>query len=353
MLSCPTLTLNQALDIYLGGFKGIDKRKAYKQYQILAMEVWKNIFQETLFSTKQVYVELKKGTPYNYVEIPNDSLRFFGLSVEDKCRNLKPLYYNDKLNVLVKPKNKTCGCESDCGCSGMCESIGSLVATTQIVNIDGTDYTNTTWIKNCNGDIMEYRTIWTKSYIFDRGSYDNSYDVSYEIGTSSESVVQVDLSRKLCKLTTMPCGCPEQTKENERLFSEFCGCYCNPLNPIRQRCEKVWGECQYYAGSIKLSDCGTRVYVEHVDNLHKNGWLVLTYQTNGIDPDYQTTIPDYAKMCLYTGIDYYKNLFNDRVPRSTKQEMYYKYVDEQNKIIVYNNKIAIEDLQALDTVANW
>lgn len=353
MLSCSTLTLSQATDMFLI-FKGIDKRKYAKDYLTISQEVWKELFQQTLFCTKKIYVELIKGTPYNYVEIPRDSYRFFSLAVEDRCRNLKPLYYNNKLNVLVKPNpvTKRCNCEV-CDCGGMCETIGGIVPITEIVNINGTDYTNMTWIKNCNGDIMEYRTLWTTQYSFVRGSYDNSYDFSYEIGTSDSEVVQINLSRKLCKLETLDCGCPTQTRENEELFARHCGCYCNPLNPVIQRCERHWGECEYYAGSIRLSDCGTKVFVEHVDNLDLNHWLVMSYQTSGIDPDAQTLMPDYAKMALFTGIDYYKNLFNDRIHPNIKQMQSWKYIDEQNKIIVYNNKIAIEDLASLPLVANW
>lgn len=355
MLSCPTITLSQAVDIYCV-YKDIDKRKNYKSFLILGQEVWKELFQQTIFSTKNTYVELKKGNPFNYVDIPSDSYRFFSLAVEDKCRNLKPLYYNDKLNVLVKPKSSSnrCNCETCTDCGGMCETIGGLIPITEIVNINGTDYTNVTWIKNCpNGDVFEYRTIWTTQYTFNRGSYDPSYDFSYEIGTSDSEVVQYTLSRKLCKLETLECGCPTQTRSNEDLFAKHCGCYCNPLNPIRQRCIKIWGDCDYYAGSIRLSDCGTKVFVEHVDHLDLNHWLVMSYQTSGIDPDAQTLIPDYAKMALFTGIDYYKNLFNDRISPVIKQTQYYKYYDEQSKLIVYNNKIAIEDLEALPQMANW
>lgn len=352
-INCPTQTLSEVTDQFCI-MSGIDKRKYFKQYLYLISEVWKDIFQNTLFSTKSVYVELKKGLPYNYVDIPIDSVRVFGLSVEDKCNNLKPLYYNDKINVLIKPSatSKTCGCEK-CTCDGLCESIGSLVPTTEVVNINGTDYTNTTWIKNCNGDIMEYRTIWTTKYSFNRGSYDVSYDFSYEIGTSNSEVIQINLSRKLCNLTTKECGCPEQTKENETKFFDCCGCFLNPLIPLKRKCEKHWGDRNYYSGECVISDCGTRIYVKHVDHFEDNHWLVMQYQTNGITPDAQTQVPDYSKMALFSGVYYYKNLFNDRLNPKIKEAQYYKYVDEQNKIILYNNKFSIEDLEALPQLATW
>src|ERR1700679_455120 len=186
--SCPTLTLNQVTDLYLV-HKFNTSRKWYKEYLILSQEVWSEIFQPTLWVVKSEYVELKKGHPYNYVDIPNNMQRFLSLSVKDRCGNLKPLYYNGELDVLVKPKHKTCGC-NNCDCRGLCEAIGGLTATTKEVIINGTSYTETTWVKVCpNGDIYEYRTIPTLKFTFDPGAYDISYDISYEIGDSSSEVV--------------------------------------------------------------------------------------------------------------------------------------------------------------------
>lgn len=350
--TCSILTLGEMTDQYLL-FNGIDKRRYFKQYLFLSGEVWKDLFQNTLFVTKSVYVELKKGSPYNFVEIPDDSVRFFGLSVPDKCGNLKPLYYNDKINTLVKPTIKSCGCDA-CDCGGLCESIGSLIPTTKEVIINGDPYTETTWIKTCpNGDVMEYRTIPTLQYQFDRGSYDNSYDVSYEIGTSSSEVVTYTLSRKICKLEVAECGCPTQTKENECIIADHCGCYFNSLTHAKRKCEKHWGERNYYAGECVISDCRSKVFVKHVDHFDDNNWMVMSYQTNGINPDGQTQVPDYAKMALFTGMFYYKNLFNDRLNPRIKEAQKYSYMDEQNKIILFNNKFAIEDLESLPQMATW
>lgn len=353
-LDCPTYTLGEIADQYCI-MNGIDKRKYFKQYLFMVQEVWKDLYQNTLFATTNTYVELKKGIPFNYVDIPSNSVRFLGLSVDDRCHNLKPLYYNNQLNVLVKPSpsSKRCNCEV-CDCSGLCETVGSLVPTTEVVNINGTDYTNTTWIKTCpNGDVMEYRTIWTTQYTFNRGSYDFSYDFSYEIGTSDSEVVQINLSRKLCALEVLPCGCPAQTRQNEECFFKHCGCFINPLTSISAQCCNHWKDCNEYAGSCRISECGTKVYIEYLEHFDRNHWLIMSFQTNGVSPDQQTNAPDYAKMCLWKGIYFYKNLFNDRINPKIKDEQRYSYIDEQNKIILYNNKFAIEDLQALNTMAIW
>lgn len=348
---CPTISLNQGAELY-NIFKGNESRKNFKQTIILAGEVFKEIFLNTLFVTKSLYVPLKGGNPYNYVDIPSDCLKFLSASVEDRCHNMKPLYYNSSLSVIVKPTLKTCTCTA-CDCGGLCESIGGLTATFKTVTINGNPYTETTWIKICpNGDIMEYRRIPTLKYTFERGSYDGSYDISYEIGDDSSEIVYYDLSRKLCNLEVLPCGCPKQTKENENLFFTNCGCFCNPLRSLKL-CEKYWGECNFYAGEVSASECGTKLFVKHVQDFEHNKQIVINYQTTGINPDAETTLPDYAKMALFTGIDYYKNLFNDRIPPKIKEAQYWKYIDEQNKIITFIGKIGIEVLEGAPEMSNW
>lgn len=351
-IHCPELTLGEAADLY-EIFRGNETRKGYKRNIILIGEVWKELFQSTLFVTQSKWMQLKKGDPYNYVDIPNNCLRFLSASIEDECHNLKPLDYKQDLNVIIKPKVKACGCEVDCGCGGLCESIGGLTSTFKTVIINGQPYTETTWIKSCpNGDIMEYRSIPTLKFTFDRGAYDESYDVSYDIGDSSSEVVFYNLSRKICNLDKAPCGCPVQTEKNERCFYELCGEYINPL-VRRNHCDKYYTRNNYFSGECKLSTCGTRLFIKHVENFADNQQILVSFQTTGISPDEETVVPDYSKMALFTGVDYYRNLFNDRINPRIKEAQYYKYVDEQNKLIVYKNRIAIEFCEALPQMAKW
>ena len=353
--SCPTISLNDVTNLYLI-HKGSDTRKFFKPTLILAEEVFKEIFQQTLFVVKSEYVELKKGEPYNYVDVPRNLQRFLSLSVEDKCHNLKPLYYNGELNVLVKPKKKTCGCkDKDCGCSALCDAVGGLTVTTKDVIINDQSFTESRWIKICpDGCVYEYRTIPTTKYTFDLGSYDNSYDVSYEVGSSETEVVTYTLSRILTTLDVEACGCPKQTKENEEKFFRHCGCFLNSCNRVKKQCEKYWGECNYFAGEIKFSECGTKLFVKHVENFKHNQWMVLSYQINGVEPDSQVQVPDYAKMTMYSGIDYHRAVFNDRYSQSEKMTKYYKYEDEKQKLILYNNMIDITWAEReSNKVARW
>lgn len=348
------LSLSQAVDIYCA-LKEIDRPKNYKSTLILAAEVFKEIFRNTLFNSKSSYVTLKNDGNFNYVDIPADCERFFGLSVSDAYNQLKPLSYNQNLNVLVKPVAKACGCKS-CDCGSLCSATGSLLPVTEIVVINGISYTNTTWIKTSpNGDIMEYRTINTPRYeLFNHSSYDvSSYDSSYEISQSVQmDVIVYTLVKKVCSLGLLPCGCPVQSEDNNTLFFDACGCYINPYNSLQQPCKTYWGANNYYAGSCKMDSTGTKVIVEYVADFASNQQLMISYQTNGMNADGETMMPDYAKMCLYAGIEYYKAFFKNLHPKII-DSMYYKYIDEQNKIIVYKNPVAIEDLAAIKQMAQW
>ena len=354
LINSTTLSLSQAVDIYFA-MKEIDRPKNYKSTLILAAEVFKEIFRSTLFTTKSTYVQLKNDGTYNYVDMPADCERFFGLSISDACNQLQPLFYNQNLNVLVKPAAKTCGCKS-CDCGSLCSSTGSLLPTTATVVIDGVTYTNTTWIKTSpNGDIMEYRTINTPRYqVIKGGSFDiTSYDESYEVSQSvSQDVIVYTLVKKICSLALLPCGCPAQSETNNTLFFDACGCYLNPYNSLQKPCLTYWGANNHYAGSCKIDATGTKVIVDYVTNFAANQQLIISYQTNGISSDGETMMPDYAKMCLYAGIEYYKALFKNVNPK-IMDAMYYKYMDEQNKIIVYKNPIAIEDLASIKQMAQW
>lgn len=351
--ACPHSTLNDVVSL-LCVKKFNDRRKYFKEYLILAQEVWKELFVNTLFVTKNVYLELKKGDGFNYIDIPSNCLRFLSAGVKDRCDILKPLYYNQDLVVTKKPTIKPCGCNAcNCASDGLCDSVNSLSVTTKEVVINDVTYTEYTWISVCpNGDIMEYRQIPTTAYSFTRGSYDVSYDISYEIGSSDSEVVVYTLVRKLCKLAVKPCGCPEQTPENEQLFYNSCGCFLNPCTRLAKKCVKYWGDCSQWAGECKISECGTRLEIRHVQDLSDNHQILLTYQTNGVEIDGEIMVPNYANQAIHVGVEYQKILFSGANPRVI-QDWYYKAEDEKDKITIFLNRISLEQLEFLPQMAKW
>lgn len=363
MSNCPTITLNEVADRY-SIYAGDDSRKYLKRYLVIAQDVFSELFAQTMFTVNNEYLELKKGDPYNYIDVPGNMQRFLGVSVKDKCGNLKPLWYNQNLDVIKKPKRKPCGCNA-CDCGGLCEAIGGIVVNTKEVVLlnpqssppnQPTTYTEYQWLKYCpNGDIYEYRQIPTLKYTFTPGAYDDSYDESYEIGDESSSVVTVNLSKKLCSLEVAPCGCPIQNEKNEKCFYEYCGCYLNTLNPSVVRRNAYWKECNYWAGECKMSDCGTRIYIKWVECLEKNHHLLLSYQTNGVDINGNSQVPNNVatKLAMYAGIDYHKMMVNPRYTRNEKQTALWAYEDKKNELIKWLNPLSTEWARSLPDVAIW
>ncbi len=352
--SCPSYTLNKVTELYCV-HKFNDRRKYFKEYLILFQEEWKELFTNTLFITKSIFQDLKYDGVGNYVDIPLDCLRFLSLGIKTKHDRLKPLYFNPTLLTIPKPEKKQCTCDKcDCASDGLCNSSSNLSVVTKDVVIDGTTYTEYNWVSLCkNGDVMEYREIPTTKYTFNPGSYDPSYDISYETGSVDSEVVVYTLTRKLCKLEVKPCGCPLPTADNEKMFYECCGCYLNPITTNGKNCGKFWKNCSPWAGQCNISACGTKIYVRNLEHFEDNTQLLLTYQMNGIDVDGEVLVPNYANFALMAGVEYRRMVFNDKYKPVEKQMAFYEREKQRDALVVFLNPISIEDLKSLQTVATW
>lgn len=369
--NAPCNPLSEAVDEYLVN-RGIEKKKYYAKYLIIAQRVWQDLFWNTLWVTKNVWQPLKKGNPYNYIDLPGDVARLFSVNRQDHCGNIVPLYYNNQLNIISPPTVKKCGC-STCDCSGLCEDVNSFTMTTKLLfTINGVDYFEKTWLKYCpNGDILEYQEIPTKRYndfIGDGGDYNNDYDDDFNIATGAFgnfSIVTEKFQRKVCQLTAQPCGCPEETPENDQLLLDHCGCFL-PVSCHRRRrhCEhflanparNIWGE-------VKLSDCGKKIFfrpTRHFLDGTRIGtpilpeFLLVNYQTNGKTVDAQTLVPDWALLALWTGIDWRSKLFNGKYSLADKTQAKYEFNDAVNKIILFLNAFSLQTLSAVqDAPMRW
>lgn len=369
--TCPTSTLSEGTDEYLIN-RGIDKKKYYAKYLIIAQRVWQDIFLNTLFVTKNVWQTLKKGDPYDYIDLPKDCLRLFTINTTDHCGTLQPLYYNNQLNVIPQPKTRKCGCNR-CDCGGICEDVNAFTVTTKLLfTISGIDYVEKTWAKYCpNGDIWEYSEVPTKKYLDftgDGGDYSGDYSDDYLTGdpplANFEVVTQVS-QKKLCALTVKPCGCPEDTVENSDLLISHCGCFL-PCFGLRRRrhCENFLGNINPNCyGEVKLSECGTKIFYRPSPRHHHTGpfpvpkkptFLLVNYQTDGKTLDTQTQVPDYALMALWTGIDWRSKMFNGKYSMAEKREAKYAYNEQVDKIIIFLNALSLQALSNIqDAPIRW
>lgn len=347
----------------------INQKKYMASYLIAAKQAWRTIFWNTLYVTNSVWKTVQKGDPYPYINIPKDCLRILYVGIEDHCGDIKPLYYNNSLNVVSKPKEKKCGC-SGCECGGLCEDLNETTFTTKVLfTINNVDYVEKTWIKYCkNGDILEYKEVPTKKYnsfVGDGGDFNNDFNGDYSTGgggLSDFTIVTETIQRKVCSLQTHPCGCPVDNEENECKVKDFCSCFMPFFGRRRkQHCERFLKDTnQSEHGEVKISECGTKMFFKPAKRHHHHNekripdFLQIAYQTNG-DPmllDQQIQVPEYAKLAMWAGTFHFIKYFNPKYTRSDKQEAKWAFNSEVNDLIGFLNPLSLKDMSDVQNLRN-
>lgn len=358
-------TLAESVDEYLS-LRQISKKKYFPSYLISAKFAWRSLFKNTIYATNSQWLTLKKGVPYNYVDMPPNVVRLFSVSTIDDCNNVVNLFYNSQKNILPKPlsSQKKCGCGA-CDCGGLCEDTNSLVYTTKILfTILGVDYIEKTWLKVCpNGDIIEYKEIPTKKYndfVGDSGDYMNDYMNDYDIADppfSDYTIVTEKFQKVICKLQTKVCGCPDDTPENIGLLNTFCGCYLPETSHCKKKtCEVFLGEinnnCQ---GTVKVSECGNTIY--YIPDPIKKvipEFLLVNWQTSGENCSSVVQVPEYAIETLFSGIDYYSKRYNNSYSSNERLLSKYEWQDAQDKLIAFLNPLSLKWLSTVvDAEIKW
>jgi hypothetical protein len=356
-ICAPVTLLSETLEKYLA-IRGVNKLKHFAKYLIVADKIWQEIFQKTIFATQSVWKELKAGDPYSFIDMPKDCARLFSVDTVDDCGNLVPLFYNSRLNVVSKPTIKRCNCNA-CNCESLCEDLNSTTATTKLLfTINGINYYEKQWIKYCpNGDIIEYTETPVKSFndrIGDGGDFNNDFNNDFSIGRgglSNFTIVTNISQRKICALTVRPCGCPENTEENIHKVIDMCGGFlsCNSNLKVKRFdrfLENINSNC---TGEVKVSECGNKIYFRPTQRHHGHktklpDFLHISYQTNGKVPNQEAQVPDYAELCLWSGIDWLSKQFNNQYSLSEKMAAKYEYNAQSNEVIKWLNPLDLEEL---------
>lgn len=368
MSDCLDYTISEVTDRFLMR-AGIDQKKYFGRYLVLAQECWEDIFRNTLWVVKSVWLPTKAGVPYNYIDRPSDCLKVLSVGTVDKCGLIKPLFYNNELNVIPKPTSKKCDCSCpDCG--GLCEGVHSTTTVTKFMFTIGTvDYYQKCWIKYCdNGDIIEYcetPAIKYNSLNGTGGDYNEDFNDDYlkgRPGFGDFTIEWLITQNRICHLETRPCGCPVESEENSRLFFECCGFYCNA------GCFNKRKHCYQYSdnvnnnhyGEVKMSECGTKIYYKPsrhwktVTDKEFPDFFLLNYQTTGESVGSETLIPRYARNVMYAYLDCGRKEFNSAYNELEKQSAYYKKIAARNEVIGELNPINLIMLaQVQDEPIRW
>jgi hypothetical protein len=360
-------TLSDVVNQYMA-MRNISIKKYYAGFLLNARYAWKELFKNTIYSVQSEWKTLQAGEPYNYVDVPQGTVRLFSVSELDHCGNIVPLFYNSELNIVSKPIKRDCGC-TDCDCSlAICGAEETLTKTTKLLfTIEGIDYYETTWVKFCkNGDIIEYKTIPTKNYnsfAGGGGDFNDDYNNDYLIAHPpfEDYTITTETTQKiLCKLDIKPCGCPKDTEENQQLITSCCGSFLAVSK--YKHCEPIIGDVNDNGrGHVKMSECGNKIYYKPSPRRHEfygtdklPTHLLINYQTSGESCGTSVVVPDYALESMFFGIDHYTKRFNMAFTKSERDEAKYAFIDSQNKIIMFLNPLSIEMLKNVqDSPQKW
>lgn len=368
MANCGAYTISEGVEKYLND-RFISKKKFFGAYVNIAKDTWQDIFRNTIWEVQSRWVPLKGGEPYNYIEVPKIASRILGVSVEDHCGLLQPLFYNNQLNIVPQPAVKKCSCTA-CDCGGLCADVNSFSVTTNLVfTINGVPYYEKIWRESCpNGDILEYKEIPTKKYnniVGDGGDFNDDYNNDYDIAAapfSDYTIVTTKQQKKICKLETLPCGCVAETEENAQILSDTCGCNLNWGCGGKKRHCKRYDENinNNYLGEIHFSECKTKIFYKpskhwkKVTNKEFPNFLSIDFQTNGMSVDAETTFPDYCIDAMTTGIDWRSKRFNNKYSQGEVKAAEYRHIDACLGVVKYLNPISLIELSKVqDQSIKW
>lgn len=367
---CQFLTLAECVENYMAD-RTISKKKYFKAYLQMAKKEWQLIFRRTLWSTQTRWQTLKQLGDRYYIDIPSNASIVFSVAIEDHCKLLQPLYYNNQLSVVDKPAVRKCGCQSaTCECGGLCQDVNSMSMETKLVfEINGIPYYEKIWYVYCpNGDILQYREVPTKSYntiAGDGGDFNDDYNPDYDIASqpfTDYAIITSKFQKKICTLEVLECGCPRDTNENAIILSNACGCNLNiGCGTRRRHCKNYFENPNGHKwGEVKISECGTKIYFrpsrhwQSCTNQTLPEFLQLNFQTNGLEADQEVLVPDFAIDAMETGIDDRRIKFNTKFSLKDRDYARFRAVDERNKVIALLNPIDLIFMDgAQDLPVRW
>ncbi len=370
-------TLSSAVDNYLI-LRGVESKKHFAKYMVGAKWAYKELYWQSQFMNQSKWVEVKAGSPYNYIDFPSDMLLLIGVSEVDRFGNIQELYQNNMMNIIEKPKNRVCECES-CGGNNLNDAVnaGFQVVTTYLFSVNGTEYFQKDWIKYTKcGDIVKYSEIPTKKYNDTKGDapfdYNEDYNNDYSNGMggfSNFEVVTVKEQSIICHVETKPCGCPVESEENINKIRCSCAAYVGPYYDyvLRKSYEYVGDINTNERGWVKVDDANRRIYFKHSPKIHSYHskheeiernkiphFLLVNYQTDAENLSGSVVVPANSMLALFAGIDYFVKRYSPKESINVKQLAKYEWENEKDKLILQLNRFSIDQFKQLkDTPIRW
>lgn len=339
MEKCPIFSLVSTVEGYCLR-TGNQNLKYFDSYFAIAGDIYRDIYRNVLPTITSKYVEViyDKSEPYPFIWKPQNLVKFFGVSITNRHRELIQVFYNEKINVFTKPpKKKECGCFTN----NLCDCMSNLQVIITPKVIDGVTYYIKQWLKCCsNGDVLQYSEVPVKDYNSDNGSYSNDYGDDYDIINNGTNIVVLQFTKNLGHLETKPCGCPIESEHNKHILYNVCGCFI----PVKDDCCKRYHEKTIHCnGEMKFSECGEKIYLKNV-KVDKGGFVVISYQTNAVSCDEEIFVDEYARPAIWAGLDRESIVFNPRMGESAKKMADNRYRAAKGELFEYMNPLNADRL---------
>lgn len=292
------VTLSRSVDNFCLK-QGNDKPRAYPMILKMGEDIAKDLFRTTIWEIKQAALQVCNG----YITLPRDCQKMLSIMIVDEHNRLHPLSFNPNINTFQMNCVQDCSCTNCHGQNTLCSVNDSITVTTELVDIQGTEYPKTIYTR-VNGDGSITRHENTPAF-----------------NASTESVVYNDSYQTIDNVQVDTKGCVVNNPLNVQKLRECCG-YTNPylgwdvLGLYREKLlppANVYGHWNWAATAkdmIKIVGCVSKV--------------VISYEC---DPEYgggELIIPEYAEFALHTGIMYHQALYNsqDRDRSNTRLNSY-------------------------------
>ena len=333
----------------------------FLKYLTYAQDIWQELFRKTIWDIKQVGIKIENGR----IQLPSDCERLLNLSIVDRHNRIQPLGFNPNINTTqMKCLKTTCSCNRCNGENTLCGVLDNITMTTTQVNIGGTDYPAYTWIRydNC-------------------GNIQQSVNAPFWDVENKEVVYRQSIS-VLCQVEVTETGCIKNTPQNVAMMQQYCG-YTTPYAqdglgwygglynrrdiPVIPENYNYFGEWNYNAADRSIIEVkiwqnapisGTisqtvnnqvTTYTPYITaNPEQVNVILVTYRTNGLVPDQELLIPQYANFAMDSGILWYVDRFNPLVrDGGLRKEITYKA--HKRELFAYLNPVRIEEVAKTQT----
>ncbi len=318
----------EPLSVFVDRFLALsfnNDRANYKNWLILAEEVFNDIHRQVIRAPKRKRVRVDKTTMT--AQIPPDCAQLVEISILDCKANMRPMDENH--NKYVQPlEEKGCGC-TKCSCkSPVCSNVkGDLQYVSEDIFIGNVKYQKviTTQVQE-NGDMIQ-ETL-------------EPYVVKDDEG---ENIVEFRTKKQyLASLDVKPCGCIEATPKNVKAVSDCCGypvtCCVTDDYPMNISAN----------GQYKVEDKTVFLFDSYAD------YVIVSYFTNGSECNTEILIPADTSLALYDGMFYYSMRWRKGQGYYEKRQAEQTYEGSKTEIMMYRNPI-MEELffQAKNIFPKW